>query len=331
MKAVQIGGAGHAFYAFNALREYGVTLSALACGSAGIDAEGTLGTLEMLRNQGFSPKLYADWRKMLEVEMPDIVIVNPPFWEIADCEIFALERGINVFADKPMAQETNKLDEVVEAYKKSSAELVGMFGMRNRASFRTVKKAVDAGRIGEVRMMDSRKSYKCGTRADFYRSRKTYPGIIPWVAIHAIDWMRWLSGEDYLSVQAFHSCRQNKGNGEMDITSCAQFMMTNEVIATVTADMLRPSSASTHGDDRVRLVGTEGVLELTDDTVSLISDKENGKIILPLEAEGDIFADFLELIMNGRKSDLTAQTCFDATRWALIARDIAENKHGDNI
>ncbi len=330
MKAVQIGGAGHAFYAFKGMRDYGIELAALACGSAGIEAEGTLGTLASLRREGFAPKLYDNWRVMLDTEMPDIAIINPPFWEIADCEIYALERGIHVFADKPMAQELDMLDKLEEVYKKSSAKLVGMFGMRNNPGFLTVKKAVEDGRIGEIRMMDSRKSYKCGTRAEFYRSRKTYPGIIPWVAIHAIDWMQWLSGESYLSVQAFHSSLQNRGNGEMDITSCAQFMMTNEVIATVTADMLRPQSAATHGDDRVRLVGTEGVLVLTDGRVTLISDREGGMIMLPLEAEGDIFVDFLEQILNGRESDLTAQKAFEVTRWALIARDDAEKKHREN-
>lgn len=84
--------------------------------------------------------------------------------------------------------------------------------------------------------MDSRKSYKLGKRPVFYSSEEHYCGIIPWVAIHAIDWMKWLSGENYVSADAAHSSRMNGGNGTMDITSAALFRMTNDVIATVTAD-----------------------------------------------------------------------------------------------
>ncbi|MBE6612497.1 MAG: Gfo/Idh/MocA family oxidoreductase [Ruminococcaceae bacterium] len=331
MKAVQIGGAGHAGYANKGIKEYGIELAALACGSAGIEAEGTKGTLDGFIRRGHSPKLYENWREMLDTEKPDIAIINPPFWEIADCAAYALERGIHVFAEKPLAQELSQLEMLEAAYRRSDAKLAGMFGTRNEAAFLTAKKAIADGRIGKVRMMDSRKSYKCGTRPEFYKSRKTYPGIIPWVAIHAIDWMQWLSGESYTAVSAFHSCLENRDNGEMDITSSAQFMMTNEVIATVTADMYRPGSAATHGDDRVRIVGTAGILEVMGGEVSLISDAEGGKIMLPLEPAGDIFVDFLEQILHGKESELTAENAFEVTRWALIARDDAEKRSGGRV
>jgi len=327
MKAVQIGGAGHAFYAYQGIKDYGIEFTAIASGSAGAEAEGTAGTQAGLVKRGFSVKIYEDWRVMLDTEKPDIVIINPPFWEIAGCAIYALERGMHVFAEKPLACDLDQLARLEAAYAKSDAKLAGMFGMRNDPGFVTVKKAITDGRIGTVRLMDSRKSYKCGTRPFFYKSRETYPGILPWVAIHAIDWMQWLSGESYMSVHAFHSGLHNRDNGEMDISSSAQFMMTNEVIAAVTADMYRPGSAATHGDDRVRVVGTEGILELMGGEVSLISDKEGGKIMLPLEPAGDIFVEFLENILHGTETELTAEKGFEVTRWALMARDDAEKKN----
>ncbi len=327
MKAVQIGNAGHAYYAYPGIKTYNIDFTALACGSAGLEAEGTMGALANLKKRGFDPKLYEDWRMMLDAEKPDIAIITPPFYEIAECAIYALERGIHVFAEKPLAHDIPQLERLEAAYKASNARLAGMFGMRYESGFATLKKAIKDSRIGKIRMMDSRKSYKCGTRSEFYKSRKTYPGIIPWVAIHAIDWMQWLSGESYTSVHAFHSAVANGDNGDMDITSSAQFMMTGEVIACVTADMFRPSTAPTHGDDRVRLVGTEGILELTDGQVTLISDSVGGKFILENEPEGDIFVDFLEQILHHKESDLTAENAFEVTRWALLARDDAERKN----
>ncbi|MCI8387849.1 MAG: Gfo/Idh/MocA family oxidoreductase [Clostridiales bacterium] len=323
MKIVQIGGAGHAFYAYNAIKSHAFDFAALSCGSHGIEAEGTNATLADLQRRGFSPKLYSDWREMIDSEKPDIVIVNPWFNDIADCAIYALDRNINVFCEKPLAHDLEKLTELEAAIANSRGKLAGMLETRYEPTFTAAKKLIGEGMIGEIRLMDSRKSYKLGKRPDFYKSRDTYCGIIPWVAIHAIDWMMWLSGKRYTSVTAAHSSRANFGNGTMDITSAALYTMTDNVIATVTADMLRPSKATTHGDDRVRVVGTEGILEITDGALTLLSDNSGGKVVVPNEPARDIFEDFLNVI-DGGESDLTAESAIEATRWALKARDYAD-------
>lgn len=323
MKIVQIGGAGHAFYAYNAIKRHGFDFSALSCGSHGIEAEGTENTLAALKKNGFAPKLYSDWRQMLDAEKPDIAIVNPWFNDIAACAVGALERGIHVFCEKPLASSLDELGKLEYAVGHSDAKLGAMLETRYEPAFRAAKKAIAEGRIGEIRLMDSRKSYKLGVRPGFYSSRETYCGILPWVAIHAIDWMKWLSGESYTAVTAAHSSRANFGNGDMDITSAALFTMTNEVIASVTADMLRPSKAATHGDDRVRVVGTKGILEITDGAVTLLSDEVGGTITLDNEPPSDIFEDFLGII-NGEPSELTAGSAIESTRWALMARNYAD-------
>lgn len=323
MKAVQIGAAGHAMYAYNAIKSRKIEFAAISCGSHGNEAENISGALAGLEKRGFSPKLYDDWRDMLDREKPDIVIINPWFCDNADCAVYALERNIDVFCEKPVADTLERLEVLEAAVKASDAKFAGMFGTRNEASFRAAKRAVEDGRIGEIRLMDSRKSYKLGSRPDFYKSRETYCGIIPWVAIHAIDWMAWLSGERYVGVASIHSSRANFGNGDMDITAAAMFAMTNDVIATVTADMLRPSAANSHGDDRVRLVGTKGVLEIRDNVCELISDAE-GYVTLTGES-GDIFAEFLD--MSRDENAALSADAIEITRWALLARDYAEKQN----
>ncbi len=317
MKIVQIGNAGHAYYAYTEMHNRGWDLSGISCGSYGVEKEKIDDTYRSLIERGFNPKLYTDYKEMLELEKPDIAIVNPWFNDIGDVALYALEHGIHVFCEKPIATDMDTLDRIEKCVKEKKAVLAPMFESRYFNTFIAAKKAIDDGLIGKVRMMDSRKSYKLGKRPTSYTSRETYCGIIPWVAIHAIDWMSWLSGEKYTSVSALHSCADNGNNGDMDITGVAQFTMTNDVIATVTADMYRPSSAKTHGDDRVRVVGTEGIIEIMNDKAVLISDKE-GERELVAEGKRDIFADFLEQI-KGVENDLTAESAIEATRWALLA------------
>ncbi len=329
MKIVQIGTAGHAFYAYAAIRAKGHDFAALSCGSAGLEAEKTAGALAGLQKRGFGPKLYGDWREMLDAEKPDLAIVNPWFNECADVSIEALKRGIHVFSEKPVAADLASLEALEKAIGGSGAKFAAMFGTRNEPAFLAVKKAVEDGKIGKIRLMDSRKSYKLGKRPAFYGSRETYCGILPWVAIHAVDWMQWLSGEIYTEVAARHSALENGDNGDMDITAAALFGMTNGVIATVTADMYRPASAAAHGDDRVRLVGTKGILEITDGAAFLLSDEAGGKTELPLPPAEDIFADFLNVIEGGESTlGMSAASAVEVTRWSLLARDAAEKDAG---
>lgn len=100
-------------------------------------------------------------------------------------------------------------------------------------------------------------------------------------------------------------------------------MMTNEVIAAVTADMLRPASAPTHGDDRVRVVGTKGVIELESGIVTLINGEAAGVQTLQNEPAADIFDDFLDML-EGKENGLDSEGAIESTRWALAARDYAD-------
>jgi hypothetical protein len=63
------------------------------------------------------------------------------------------------------------------------------------------------------------------------------------------------------------------------------FRLANGGTATCHLDFLRPESAHTHGDDRLRIAGSEGVLEAEDldNRVKLISAKgKSGELPLAL-------------------------------------------------
>lgn len=322
MKIVQIGHAGHCVYAYPGIKSHAIDFTGISAGSAGSEAEGINEFAASLKKNGFEPKIYSDWKEMLETEKPDIAIVDPWYNDHGKISLYALERGINVFCDKPAATDFATLEKIRNCDK---AIFAAMFDARTNPAFKAAKKAIDGGRIGKVRMMDSRKSYKLGKRPAFYSSRETYCGILPWVAIHAIDWMKWLSGEHYTDLTGAAISRlDNGGNGDMDITSAAQFMMTNDVIATVTADMYRPMSAPTHGDDRVRVVGTKGIVEVTAGKATLITDPD-GVIELGNEPSGDIFEDFLALL-SGESNHLTKESCVESTFWALKADERARER-----
>jgi predicted dehydrogenase len=287
-----------------------------------------------------TPAVYPDSQSLLAAlengdVHADIAVVNDEFWMNSILAIKCMEAGCHIFLEKPAATDLYRLAALREmCARHPELVLTPMFGIRAESAFITAKRLVSEGAVGRVRMLDARKSYKMGKRPAFYTVRTTYGGIIPWVAIHAIDWVRWLSGAQFESVVATHSTEGNRGHGDMEVSSTSFFRMSDGISAVVCADMLRPDNAPTHGDDRIRVVGTDGVLEVREGRVYLINENHSGALE-QLDAPGDIFDAMCELIeakKSGRDASAlmtrndycSAEDAFAATEAALLARESAD-------
>ena len=133
---------------------------------------------------------------------------------------------------------------------------------------------------------------------------------------HAIDWIYHFTGKRFLSV----STRVFGRDPEM--AALCQFEMEDGLIGGMNLDFYRPQAAPTHGDDRIRCVGTEGVLEVRDGEILLIN-AEGKQTLRPTDAP-----ELLETFLDGGES-ISPDELFYLTRVAIIARDAAEQ--GKNI
>lgn len=91
-------------------------------------------------------------------------------------------------------------------------------------------------------------------------------------------------------------------------------------MASVSADVMRPSSAPTHDDDRLRLVGSEGILEVRGGHVYVI-DGKGERELSPVHTEKELFEEFMLEILGDGKCRVSAEDAFSATRTALAARE----------
>lgn len=320
MRLAIIGFTGHVEYAMRTLsmREE-MELVSVAPGNP---EEKAAPFMEAIEKKGYRPKLYEDWRRMLDEERVDVVSVAPWFCYCADIAIECLKRGIHVYSEKPLATTIEKLDELTAVWEKSHCSLDGMFGLRYTPWFLAVRKAVEDGEIGAVRQIHAQKSYKMGRRSPLYYKQELYGGILPWVGIHAMDWATQLGGSCQW-VRGLHSRMENRGHGELEVSSAALMELENGVIATVTADFFRPDGSARHDDDRVRVTGTKGMIEAFDGRVFLENETPKRELILP-EAPAPM-ADFLDSIGTERAKEL-GYMALNVTRAALMARDSADGK-----
>jgi len=320
MRLAIIGVTGHVEYAMRTLAmRNDLQLVGVAPGNP---EENVPAFMDAIIKRGYCPKEYRDWQDMLDEAKPDVVSVAPWFCYSADISIGCLKRGIHVYSEKPLATTMEKLDELTEVWEKSGCSLDGMFGLRYTPWFLAVRKAVEDGEIGQVRLVHGQKSYKMGRRSPLYYKQELYGGILPWVGIHAMDWVTQLGGECRY-VQGMHSRRENRGHGELEVSSAALMELENGVIATVTADFFRPDGSKRHDDDRVRVTGTKGMIEAYDGRVFLENDQAKRELDLP-EAPAPM-ADFLDSIGTERAKAL-ARAAISVTRAALQARESADGK-----
>ena len=223
-----------------------------------------------------STKRYAEYEEMLDKESPDLVQICVPPQQVPGFAEICLKRGIAVMTEKPLAMDLATLSHLYGVAREAGVPLAALHGYRRMKWFEAVRDAVHAGLIGEPLGSFSQISYRWGARrADHFRQRKTFPGIVPFVGVHVIDWLVWSLGDVFTEVTGWETTAAHP-----DYPGCASqagllLRMRNGGVSTVVLDFLRPSNAPSHGDERMMISGTAGVVEsiATEETAKLISEQ----------------------------------------------------------
>lgn len=312
MKICIIGNSGHWGYARRELQNH--TLVGIAPGYPGDDMAAVQTRLAQL---GIEATVYEDYGKL--IDLADVAVINSRFDLNAQIAAKCLEKNVHVLCEKPLATTQAQLEMLRKAQVQSQAMVIGMFGIRYTGWCMTVKEAVRG--IGQIRMVNAQKSYKLGPRPEFYENRQQFGGIIPWVAIHAMDWIYYLTGAKVEKMSAMSSNLYNDNRGDLEMTALCQFRLEGDILASINADYYRPLTAPTHDDDRVRVVGTEGIVEYKGGVVTKIG--KDGMEELPMRPPENIFSLFLRRI-GGENVGISPEDSFYLTEIALKARDFAD-------
>ena len=319
MTVAFVGSSGHVGYAYDPmLQDPRFERIVFAPGSS--DDNMTY-LAENCRKAGKSVAVYDRWQDILIHEKPDILVNCSVCAYLAEINIAFLKAGAHVFTEKPMIRTMEEYDALETAWRESGKVLLAMLNFRYEHGFRAAFEAVRKGAIGEVRMVSAQKSYKLGRRPSYYCDQNVYGGTIPWVGAHAIDFILFMSRQHPVQAAAWNSAKHNGGHGDLDVTAACAFGLTDGVVATCTLDYFRPAGAPTHGDDRVRAVGTEGIIEVRDGKAYLTKE---GTVELPDVELPSIFTDFMNQIDGIGTPVLTPEESLENARACIGARTAAE-------
>ena len=139
---------------------------------------------------------YADYRRMLRSETIDVVSVCTPNSVHKSATIAALNAKCHVLCEKPIATSAVDARAMIRAARKNRRQLmIGQSG-RYHAPARAVKRAVDAGMLGEVYYARAHaiRRREVPARETFLRKHLSGGGPMYDIGVHMLDLALWQMG-----------------------------------------------------------------------------------------------------------------------------------------
>ena len=262
---------------------------------------------------------YTNYRQLLDDPTVDAVSVTTHVYDHRDIAIDALQSGKHVLLEKPMAPTAEDCDRILEAARQSS----GLFMVGHICRFdprvALAKEAIDAGRIGRVVSMHSRRNLSRAIGRQVLDDISALMGD----GIHDADLMLWFSGA---RPQSVYAQEVHPGTNKYPDGGWAMIRFEGDTVGVVESIWHLPETTPFAIDARMEVIGTEGALYV-DCANAGLAIHDAGSVRVPdtmywphvmgrrfgvLRAELDYFAD---CVRRGQKPErITPEQSRDVVR-----------------
>lgn len=156
------------------------------------------GPREQLGEQYGVARRYRDWQELVADGDLDVVSVAVPTFLHAPIAVGALDAGIHVLSEKPIARTAAEAQSMVDAAHRSGRVLEVAFNHRRRGDIEALKAAIDEGRIGRpyhARAIWLRRSGIPALGSWFTNREMAGGGPLIDIGVHVLDYALHLFGE----------------------------------------------------------------------------------------------------------------------------------------
>ncbi len=163
----------------------------------------------------YNAKAYYDYQEMLDRVRLDCVHICLPHYLHVPAALYAMERGVDVLCEKPMAIDYESAERAVR-YAEDKHRVYGIISQcRFNNSARLVKDVVSSGRLGKIISVTSTLTWM---RDDAYYSESDWKGtwdkegggVVIDQAIHSIDLVNWIVDSEVKDVSCSMANRGHK-------------------------------------------------------------------------------------------------------------------------
>lgn len=189
----------------------------------------------------------------------DAVILATPHHLHAEQTLAAAAAGKHVLVEKPMATTAAECDRMIEACRRAGVQLMIAQTQRFRRGNMVAKELIEAGQVGEIRMM--RDCQVASGGIDLLPDwNQEDVGLIMGHAIHNFDRIRWFTGREVVSVYA--SSTSYTGAEGPELSAMVQLTLAGGAIAQLWSSFEAPPPGFQGRGFYCEVMGSRGMLEV---------------------------------------------------------------------
>jgi UDP-N-acetylglucosamine 3-dehydrogenase len=257
----------------------------------------------------YGVKAYTDSTTMLKD--PEIQAVSICTWSIklAEEALKCLNAGKHVLVEKPMATDLKQAQKLLDTAKENDLHLSVGFLMRFIPGVQQIREAVATKKIGELVSATAK-------RVTQWPERIGDVGVVKDTAIHDIDVMRFISGEDPVSVYAKMGSMRHR-----QFEDYAQIMLTYESgkTAFIESNWLTPYRIRA-----LNVTGSEAIMRLDYNSQELWIENAKESVQPRIPFEEPLKAElkhFAECVTEKKKPMITGEDGYKALEIALASME----------
>ena len=211
------------------------------------------------------PNLYKDYQDLLADPEVEAVVIATSTDTHAEIAIAAAEAGKQIFCEKPIDSDIDRIKEVLAAADKAGVLFQTGFNRRFDHNFKRVRDVVESGEIGDPHIIRVTSRDPAPPPVSYV---KVSGGIFFDMMIHDFDMVRYLSGSEATEVTAHGAVLVDPAIGEAgDVdTAVVTIKLENGALA-----VIDNSRQAVYGyDQRVEVFGSAGVAKAENDRPSAV-------------------------------------------------------------
>ena len=268
-------------------------------------------------------KAFYSFDEMLENSDFDVLHICTPHYLHAPMAIKAMNKGIHVLSEKPLAIYHNDAVAMCECAKENNVYLGACFQNRYNESSVYIRNLIASGELGAVKGVKGMVTWD--RDEDYYSDDwhgtldKEGGGVVINQSIHTIDLLQWFVGSDMIDVKSSISQKRLAGKVETEDTADAVITFENGVQAVFYATLCYSSNSPVF----IEILCEKGKIVMYDD-LAIIRKGENKQTITFEHAKGDkgywgnshgkLISDFYNSIINKTPFEIDGESAIKAVK-----------------
>lgn len=202
------------------------------------------------------PHHFTDYRKMLEMDEIDMVVVGVPNDLHCQVAVDAAAAGKHIVMEKPLCLNLAEADQMIDACRRASVKLMYAEELCFAPKYVRLKQLLDSGALGKPLLLKQSEKHDGPHASHFWDVSRAGGGVTMDMGCHAIEFFRWMLGRPKIkSVYAHMGTYLHMDKTEGDDHAILILEFENGVTAMAEESWTKPGGM----DDRAEIHGSQGV------------------------------------------------------------------------